>query len=222
MSLHTRTYTVSKSVVATAGFTIVEMMVSLALFTIVMTIATGSFLSLIGGSSQLRGEQTVMTSLNFALDSMTRDIRTGTRYYCGSPSDIEDINNGGGGNDLTSTKDCTTGSDRFSFVESGNSLSGTINGTDGARITYYAKDNGGGTKTLMRLVGYDQNAAEPVLSSGLDVTYIKFFVSGSNSLASGGLKQPTVTIVIDAKDPDDSTGKVYTLETTVTQRELDL
>jgi prepilin-type N-terminal cleavage/methylation domain-containing protein len=47
------------------GFTIVEMMVALALFTIVMTIATGAFLSLIGGSSQLQGEQTIMTSLKF-------------------------------------------------------------------------------------------------------------------------------------------------------------
>lgn len=200
-----------------AGFTIVEMMVALALFTIVMTIATGAFLSLIGGSSQLQAEQTIMTSLNFAMDSMTREIRTGTRYYCVNNAETRV-------DDLIETSDCA-GSDSFSFVESGSSLSNSLSSgtTTGQRITYYINFNAG-KKQLMRQIGFNDSDGiqESLLSSDVTLESLKFFVSGADSLSSGDVRQPTVTIIIEAQDPNDATGKVYTLETTVTQRELDI
>ena len=209
-------YRVQKSATV-AGFTIIEMMVALALFTIVMTIATGAFLSLIGGSGQLQGEQTIMTSLNFAMDSMTREIRTGTRYFC--QSDAENTID-----DLTSTRDCS-GADTFSFVESGSSLSSSLSSgtTTGQRITYYI-DSNAGKKQLMRQIGFDTDGVQqPMLSSDVTVKSLKFFVSGSDSNTNNrDVTQPTVTIIIEAQDPNDTTNKVYTLETTVTQRELDI
>jgi prepilin-type N-terminal cleavage/methylation domain-containing protein len=198
------------------GFTIVEMMVSLALFTIVITIATGSFLSLIGGSSQLQGEQQTMTSLNFAMDSMTREIRTGTRYFCTTDIDsVPDYNDRA----ATTTQDCVKSSgnnDVLSFVESGVSLSG---GSVGNRIVYYLDSNG----QLMRQAGDPSTKpAQPMLSSDVKLKRLQFFVSGANNLTDkNDLLQPTVTIILEAYDPNDSTN-VYTLETTVTQRELDL
>lgn len=208
MKILYRPRVVRKVALANGGFTIIEMMVSLALFTIVMTIATGAFLSLIGGSNQLQGEQTVMTSLNFAMDSMTREIRTGTKYYCvigiSFPSDV------------TSTQDCPNGDDAFSFVESGNSLSG---GTAGGRIVYFL-DSTDGNK-LMRKIG--DSPAQSMLSSDVLLTSLRFYVSGAHSNSDNGdTIQPTVTVIVTAQDPSDTLGKVYTLETTVTQRELDI
>ena len=192
------------------GFTIVEMMVSLALFTIVMTIAAGAFLSLIGGSGQLQSEQTIMTSLNFAMDSMTREIRTGTRYYCG-----DDLNPAIDDATLSLTRNCPRGADGISFVESGSSLS---DGSTGGRISYYI-NNEAGQNQLMRQVGTE---SVKMLSSDVILKDLQFFVSGAGSLLdSNDTKQPTVTVIIEAQDPNDTT-KVYTLETTVTQRELDI
>lgn len=203
------------------GFTILEMMVALALFTIVMTIAAGSFLSLIGGSSQLQGEQQTMTSLNFAMDSMTREIRTGTHYYCSDNAATEVA-------DLTTPRDCKLGADSLSFVESGSSISNQLAGTTtGQRITYYVDDSSGQNQ-LMRQIGYGDSgdpAPQKMLSSDVNLKKVKgvqFFVTGAGSLAgTGDVRQPTVTIIIQARDQGDTT-KVYTLETTVTQRELDI
>ena len=210
MKIRYRTRVVRKVVLANGGFTLIEMMVSLALFTIVMTIATGAFLSLIGGSNQLQGEQTVMTSLNFAMDSMTREIRTGTKYYCQNGADVTVPG-------LLETQDCPgIGDDTLSFVESGSSLSG---GLTGGRIVYFL-DSTDGNK-LMRKIG--DAPAQSMLSSDVLLTSLRFYVSGAHSNSDNGdTIQPTVTVIVTAQDPSDTLGKVYTLETTVTQRELDI
>ena len=69
------------------GFTLVEMLVALALFSVVITIAVGALLMLISSNQRLQSEQSVMTNLSFALDSMTREIRTGAAYFCASGDD---------------------------------------------------------------------------------------------------------------------------------------
>jgi hypothetical protein len=147
-----------------------------------------------------------MTSLNFAMDSMTREIRTGTRYYCDDdPADAESGD----------TKNCPNGKSGMSFIESGSSLS---DGSSGGRISYYI-DNATGQNQLMRQVGTE---SVKMLSSDVILKDVQFFVSGAGSLLdSNDTKQPTVTVIIEAQDPNDTT-KVYTLETTVTQRELDI
>jgi hypothetical protein len=71
----------------------------------------------------------------------------------------------------------------------------------------------------MRQVGTE---SVKMLSSDVILKDVQFFVSGAGSLLdSNDTKQPTVTVIIEAQDPNDTT-KVYTLETTVTQRELDI
>ncbi len=199
---------------ASPGFTLIEMMVSLALFTVVITIAVGAFLSLIGQSSQLQGEQVVMTSLNFAMDSMTREIRTGINYYCDNSADI--LLHTPDEDDITLRKDCTnvSGATGMSIVEAGSSLSP---GATSSRIAYgFDAANG----TIERQI--DDKEPQALTSSDVKITGAKFYVSGSAPLSAGNdTKQPTATIIITAQDPDDSS-KTYTLETTVTQRQLDI
>lgn len=194
------------------GFTLIEMMVALALFTIVITIAVGAFLSLIGQSSQLQGEQKVMTSLNFAMDNMTREIRTGIHYYC-----IDDVAEVGSPDedDLLLTLDCTRngGVNGVSFVEAGSSLSA---GSAGGRIAYGFDS---ASSSIVRQIA--KNAPQSLTSSDVKITGVSFYVSGADPLSDSNLKQATVTIIIKAQDPDD-TSRTYTMETTVTQRQLDL
>lgn len=63
-----------------SGFTLVEMIVAIAVFAQVMLVATGSLLSIIAANQKAQALQTVMNNLNFALDTMARDMRTGYHY----------------------------------------------------------------------------------------------------------------------------------------------
>lgn len=60
------------------GFTLVEMLVSVALFSIVVVIALGSIITIIDTNRKSQSLTLVMNNLNFALESMTRTIKTST------------------------------------------------------------------------------------------------------------------------------------------------
>ncbi len=60
-----------------------EMMVAVALFTVVMTVSMGALLALIDANKKAQATQSVMNNLNVALDGMVRAIRMGTHYHCG-------------------------------------------------------------------------------------------------------------------------------------------
>ncbi len=85
------------------GFTLVELMVSLSIFSIVMVISTGTLLIMIDINAKAQALYTSTTNLSFALDSMTREIRTGYHYYCSRVTNFgtnrsEGIENGTQGN----------------------------------------------------------------------------------------------------------------------------
>ena len=62
----------------------IEMIVSVALFSIVMTIVASAYLNLLSLDRQTRATNDVSNNLNFVIDTMARNIRTGTSYYCGT------------------------------------------------------------------------------------------------------------------------------------------
>jgi type II secretory pathway pseudopilin PulG len=63
------------------GFTLIEIIVSLAIFIVVAVIAIGAFLKILDANKQSQALQTAMNNADFALESMTRDIRVGSNYY---------------------------------------------------------------------------------------------------------------------------------------------
>jgi prepilin-type N-terminal cleavage/methylation domain-containing protein len=62
------------------GFSLIEIMVSLAIFAIVVVVATGALLTTIDATKKAQATQTVLTNLNLALEGMTREIRVGSNY----------------------------------------------------------------------------------------------------------------------------------------------
>ena len=64
------------------GFTLVEIIVALGLFTIVMFVATGALLSIVSVNKKAQAQQSAINNLNFALENMTRSLRTGYNYHC--------------------------------------------------------------------------------------------------------------------------------------------
>ena len=66
------------------GFTIVEVLVSFAVFTLVITGSIGAMVAVINANRKTQALQLVINNLNFALESMTRIIRIGHGYHCRS------------------------------------------------------------------------------------------------------------------------------------------
>ncbi|MBP6858336.1 MAG: prepilin-type N-terminal cleavage/methylation domain-containing protein [Candidatus Pacebacteria bacterium] len=64
------------------GFTLVEMIVSLAVFSVVAVVALGALVKIVSANRKAQTLQTSITNLNFALDAMSREMRTGGAYTC--------------------------------------------------------------------------------------------------------------------------------------------
>ncbi|MHB8710122.1 MAG: PilW family protein [Minisyncoccota bacterium] len=67
---------------ASKGFTLIELMVAIGLFATVMTIAAGAYLTIIHANQQAQAIASGIDNVSFALDSMTRSIRSGSTYGC--------------------------------------------------------------------------------------------------------------------------------------------
>ncbi len=208
------------------GFTLIEMIVALAVFSVIVTISIGALLTLIATNQQLQAEQSVMTNLSFALDSMTREIRTGTRYFCGAGGNrnaaiatyqiFQDNQDLSAMNDAA--RDCYDGRgvldvQGIAFIEGGQSIT---NAPD-TRIVYFFDEVD--HKLYRRING---GVAQSIVSSGIYIENAEFYVTGSEPLESGENTQAAVTIFIEARDPSDTTGKPYRIQTTITQRTLDI
>ena len=66
-----------------AGFSLIEILVSVSVFSMVMLIAVGSLLTLVEANRKAQALKSVMNNLNFSLENMSRAIRLGTDYHCG-------------------------------------------------------------------------------------------------------------------------------------------
>ncbi len=64
------------------AFTLIEMVVAVGLFSIVMMVALAIILSVVDNNKKVHSVNVVVNNLNFAIDSMVRDIKTGVEYGC--------------------------------------------------------------------------------------------------------------------------------------------
>ena len=100
------------------GYTLIELIVAMGLFSLIMLLASGAYLILIGANRQAQAISTGIDNLSFALESMTRSIRTGTSYNCGGLGD------------------CPNGANSFSLVDdSGTSVTYSLFGSTIQKMT---------------------------------------------------------------------------------------
>jgi len=69
-----------------SGFTLIELMTALSIFTVIMTVSMGSILGIFDANRKSRSQRSVMTNLNLVLESMSKEMRYGRNYHCGSGS----------------------------------------------------------------------------------------------------------------------------------------
>lgn len=68
------------------AFTLIEMIVALGIFTLVAVVAVGAFVKIIDANKKSQSIKTAVNNLNFALESMTREMRVGYDFYCNPPT----------------------------------------------------------------------------------------------------------------------------------------
>lgn len=133
------------------GFTLLEILIAVGIFSLIALFATGSLVVVFGSNRKSNAIQSVMTNLNFAVENMSREIRFGWRYHCGSTGS------------MTVAQDCYVGRDFISFVFEGDQISYRINGT-----------------TIERRVGLGNNW-DPYISGDVTVERLRFYVIGADS-----------------------------------------
>lgn len=185
----------SKKLKAQKGFTLIEIIVAISVFTFIMFISTGSILSILDANRKSQNTRTVLDNLNYSVEAMTRSIRFGSNYHC-------DISTGS----ISSVRDCTTGGSSIAVLDS-----------NGARVIYRL-NNGAIEKSANSGASYSK-----LTSADVTITNITFYVIGSTPYSSESSHyQPRVIIVISGFAGVKASSKTsFTIETTVSQRMID-
>jgi prepilin-type N-terminal cleavage/methylation domain-containing protein len=83
------------------GFSVLELIVSLALFSLALTIIMTILFALVDTQNEAVNTQNVQDNIRFAFDTMVRDIRTGREFHCGAGDVATPANCPAGGSSLT-------------------------------------------------------------------------------------------------------------------------
>ncbi len=177
------------------GFTLIEIMVSISVFSIVMLISSGSIFSVFDANRKSQTLRSVMDNLNLSLESMTRTIRFGSRYHC-------DINQGGG---LNTTRDCAGGATSIAVLDSQGQQ--VVYRLDGTRIS--RSINGG--------------AYQYITGTDVSINSLNFYVLGSDTYsATNNVIQPKVIMSITGHAGAKASSRTdFRLQTMVSQRLFD-
>lgn len=170
------------------GFSLIELLVSMAIFIMVITMAVGALMVLVDSNAKAQNMESAMTNLSFAIDSISREVRTGRGFYCDTSSISASLA-------TDQTRDCSGGTN-LSLVEGGISLTGGGN----PRITYRFNSSAG---SIDRRVG--NGAWLPLTSDDVTITSLSFLVINTDVADN---IQPTVTIFIEG-----NAGELYEVDT---------
>lgn len=214
-----------KAVRKIRGFTLIELMVSSAIFITVASLSMEALFAMQKSYTKVDGLRIVMDSLNTSVEAMTRDTRYGTVFFCGI--DVNDTNRSfrqscpfnGGAND---------GGDFVMFKPSyaTNAL---------VRKGYYFSNKKLYEYTINE---FGATSAIPITGEDINIDSFRVFVSGANTTAaavvSGNTEnagavtdnvQPSITFVIAGRAGDTankSERAFFQLETSITPRSLDI
>ncbi len=177
------------------GFTLVEILVAVGIFAVIVMMSLGALANIFDANRKSQSLKTIMTNLNFAVEIMTREMRFGTNYHCGTSGT------------LTLAQNCSSGDSFISFRSS----TGTQNvyrlNTETHQLE---KSEDGGNNYL------------GITAPEINIQALSFFVLGAGQGASSG-NQPKIIVLIRGYAGSKATSQSsFSLETTVSQRVLDV
>lgn len=190
----------------TRGYSLLELIVSLGIFSMVMLVVLGAYVTLISLDRQARANNQLASSLSFGIESMARSMRTGTEYSC---------------NATTIPSNCTS--------NPGSSISFCLEGRtcrDGDAdvqylVTYFLKNDGSIGQCTGSLC--TETTSVPLTDPRIDITTLRFYVRGVGVSGADANIQPSVTFLVsgtmvtDAGETSD-----FSIQTGATQRQIEL
>lgn len=187
----------SKFKIQKLGFTLIEMLVAMATFSIIIIVAIGLFTSSIKSQRQILARQQVLDQTSYALEYISRAMRMAKK---------DDITIGG------ITVNCLAG-DKANYEITHSNQGIKFRTYDNECWEFYL-ENGQLKQTVTN--SSNNYSAMPLTSNGLTVNNFKIVSSGwdqSDSL------QPAVTLLLDITGQQNNNIKI---QTTISQRNLDV
>lgn len=191
------------------GFTLIEVMIAMAIFTVIVTIGIGSVLSAIRQHHVSEDSRTVIDNLNFLMEDMARNVRLGMNVHCmasgEAPLSFTDDY------DAVPPQDCALPGDAHNAI--------VFNDQSGRQLTYAISTGLGGAPSQ---VYKQRGSADAVLVNPpeVEMDFAKSGFTVRGSLPGDGA-QPIVTIRLVGKVVYKSVNTIFSIQHTVTLRNVD-
>jgi type II secretory pathway pseudopilin PulG len=210
----------SKTAQGKEGFFLAELIVSVFIFGIVMTVSVGSLILALDANRKTQSLKSVLNNLNVVLDTMTRTIATGSHYLCGSGTSFNPENPDVADCFMSATDPLNSGEEVVNLL-----FNEDLDGNDSADdfITYERRVDSGGKGYIARTIrggAGSYSSAVRMTAPEVDITSLRFYVSGSEPAVNGtDFEQPRVLIVVKGTAPAGPRNETdFTVQTLVTQR----
>jgi prepilin-type N-terminal cleavage/methylation domain-containing protein len=187
------------------GFTLVEMMVAIAVFSIVMTVALGALINVIDANKKAQMIKTAVNNVNFALESISKDMRMGTDYNCAADINIEPDGDCGAGGEIIKYKSIKEDDNKYVYYRHA-----TTTTSDGRQI--------GQIQRCVTSSSCGDNDYLSLTSNEVNITNMKFYVIGAEPVG-GTRQQPRVIITLTGvAGTVEKIKTTFDLQTSVSQR----
>ena len=212
---------------AQRGFTLIEIMISIAIFTIVMTVGVSAVLNANAIHKVNQSQRALMDNLNFIVEDMSRNIRLGANYYCLDTGGSYEVA-------VTQTADPVLGAPAHDCTGTGASaiafepMEGVRADMNDQVVYAIASSIGGPTcddqnpcKIFKSIDGGHSFANVTPTEVVIDPARSGFSVYGTLTSADGDTTQPAVVIRLAGSIQYKTVVTPFDVETTVTERATD-
>jgi prepilin-type N-terminal cleavage/methylation domain-containing protein len=189
------------------GFTLVELMVAVAVFSIVMVVATSALLNVIDANLKAQAIKTAINNVNFALESISKDARVGTDYSCLSNGEYVDTC-------LTNGEGIKYRSPRADVDGSGKRGFAYYNYNDITKRIDFCLEKAGNPCSDSSLANFS-----PITSGDLEITSMEFYVLNDDN-TTAEIEQPRIILTLSAitAGGKEKVRTAFDLQTSVSQR----
>ncbi len=200
-----KTIFITKKKSQSKGFTLIEVMIAVALFTVIMTIGVGAVLNSNNTHKKSQTVRAVLDNLSFIMEDMSRNIRLGSLYHCGDLSNIE------APQDCASSATLAFEGQAGASGDAGDQIVYGITSDDNINYKIIKSTDGGITSKML---------TPPEVS--IDPLASGFTVVGSAPFSENDSVQPRVIIRLAGAVTYKDLVSKFTIETTVSERLIDL
>jgi len=207
------------------GFTIIELVVVMAVFLFIIGAAISIFISIIQHQKRVLAEQELIDQLSYGLEHMSKALRTARAAV--TPSDIKCMGEDNAGY-IYLLRHYDKATSLYKGIRFINQSDVDPDGNPICEEFFFDESSG-----KIKEIKNDKEATD-LTSSKLEIEYVKFAINGSDGTSTGcpneeqcgaakqdpEPNQPRVTIIIKAKTALDGQEPMRTFQTTVSERNL--